>query len=346
MAVATTFAAKTAATKVYAAAAPVSLGTTVGKCSPVLAAEASTLDTWYADPVTVSGALTRDVGGQDVPVANASLPVTVTTTTTTNGKATTKVASLGSAKTLADGSFSLVVKPTTSGLLKVALPASTSYNATTVEVGDLVVNTPTTELTGDVDPTTTAYGRTVTVTGSLTKEASSTLPVAGATVAVKVAAPGKAPVQVATGKTAANGSFAVAVPLKVSGALSVVFAGSAGLPAASAAVDTVAAESWDVAIGTPTASPASVAPAKPATITGSVTRTYGGATEPAKSLAVVVTVQPTGGTATTTKATTNASGLFTVKVSPKVTTTYTVRVAGVAGHDDASAAPVTVTVVP
>ena len=52
------------------------------------------------------------------------------------------------------------------------------------------------------------------------------------------------------------------------------------------------------------------------------------------------------GVATTSKVTTNAIGLFTLKVSPKVTTTYTVRVAGVAGHDDATASPVTVTVAP
>ena len=81
-----------------------------------------------------------------------SLPVTVTTTTTTNGKTTTKVASLGSAKTLADGSFSLAVKPTMSGLLKVALAGSASYNAThRRSSATLGVSTPTTELTGDVD---------------------------------------------------------------------------------------------------------------------------------------------------------------------------------------------------
>ena len=120
------------------------------------------------------------------------------------------------------------------------------------------------------------------MTGSLTKEAASTLPVAGASVAVKVAAPGKAPAQVATGKTAANGTFSIPVALKLSGDLTVVYTGGAGLPAATTAVDTVSAESWDVSIGTPTASPATVAPAKPATLTGSVTRTYDGATEPAQ----------------------------------------------------------------
>ena len=344
--VATRFGAKVAATKVYAAAGPTTLDTTVGKCSPELDATVSSLEAWYGDPVTVSGTLTRDADGLAVPVSGASLPVTITTTTTVSGKTTTKVTPLGSAKTLTDGSFSLAVKPTVSGVLKVALAGSASYDAASAELGELEVRTPTTQLTGEVDPATTAYGRTVTVTGSLTKEAASTLPVAGASVAVKVAVPGKIPAQVAAGKTTANGTFSIPVALKLSGDLTVVYTGGAGLPAATTAVDSVSAESWGVSIGTPTASPATVAPAKPATLTGSVTRTYGGVSEPGKALALTVTVQPTGGVATTAKATTNASGAFSLKVTPKVTTTYTVRVSGVAGHDNASASPVTVTVTP
>jgi hypothetical protein len=284
------------------------------------------------------------VDGRAVPVAGATLPVTVSTTTTTSGRTTTKVTTLGSAKTLADGSFSIAVKPTTSGLLKVALGASASYTATSVELGTIEVTTPTTEITGTADKSEVAYGQTVTVTGSLTKEAASTLGVSAAAVSVKVTAPGKAPVQVATGKTAANGSFSIPVTLKVSGLLSVAYAGAAGLPAASEDVEDVTAASWDTAISTPVATPSTVAPAKPATVTGTVTRTFDGATEPAKSLALVVTVQPTGGVATTAQVTTNAAGLFTLKVAPKVTTTYTVRVLSAAGHDDATATPVTVTV--
>jgi hypothetical protein len=342
--VATTFAARTAATKVYAAATPASLASTVGQCSADLDATASTLDTWYRDPVTVSGTLTRDVDGRTVPVAGATLPVTVTTTTVSGGMTTTKVATLGSAKTLADGSFSVAVKPTTSGSMRIALAASASYTATAVLLGELEVSTPTTSITGDTDKTEVGYGQTVVVSGTLEKQVASTVGVAGVTVAVKVTAPGKAPVQVGTGKTAANGSFSIPVALKVSGQLSVVYAGAAGLPAASEDVDDVIAASWDTAITTPVATPASVAPGQPAAITGTVTRSFGGATELAKSLALTVTVQPTGGASTTSRVTTNASGLFTLKVAPKVTTTYTVKVLNAPGHDDATASPVTVTV--
>jgi hypothetical protein len=344
--VATTFGAKTAATKVYAAAGPATLPTSVGTCSPSLTADATGLEVWYGDPVTVSGTLTRDVDGRDIPVAGVTLPVTVTTTTTSaTGATTTKVSSLGSARTLSDGSYSIAVKPTTTGALKVALPGSLSYTATSEELGQVVVSTPITLISGEVDKTEVGYGQTVTVTGRLTKEVDSTIGVAGATVAVKVeTVPGKAPTQVATGKTSSDGSFSIPAVLKVSGKLQVVYAGAPGLPAVTADVDDVTAAAWDVAISNPTASPTSVAPAKPATITGTVTRTYAGVTEPAKALRLTITAQPTGDTATSLSAVTTATGAFTLKVTPKVTTTYTVKVSGVAGHDNATATPVTVTV--
>jgi hypothetical protein len=149
---------------------------------------------------------------------------------------------------------------------------------------------------------------------------------------------------VATGKTSSDGSFSIPAVLKVSGKLQVVYAGAPGLPAVTADVDDVTAAAWDVAISNPTASPTSVAPAKPATITGTVTRTYAGVTEPAKALRLTITAQPTGDTATSLSAVTTATGAFTLKVTPKVTTTYTVKESGVAGHDNATATPVTVTV--
>ena len=78
------------------------------------------------------------------------------------------------------------------------------------------------------------------MTGSLTKEAASTLPVAGATVAVKVTVPGKAPVQVGHGQDRRERVvLASRSRSRCPATLSVVYTGSAGLPAASADVDTV-----------------------------------------------------------------------------------------------------------
>lgn len=343
MTVATAWSAATKATKVYAAATPATQGTSVATCAPVLDAEASTLTPWYGDPVTVSGTLTRVVAGEDVPVALASLPVTVTSTSVVNGKTVTKVTSLGSAKTAADGSFTLTAKPIVSGTLKVALATSASYTGTAVTLGDLTVRTPTTALTGAVDRTDVGYGQTVAVTGRLTKATGSTVGVSGATVSVRVTTDAGRVTQVATGRTAADGSYSVPTVLKVSGELSVAFAGAAGLPAATADVDEVTAGTWTTALSTPTATPSTSTPAKPVVITGALSRTYGSTTESARG-SLTVAVAPTTGAVGTVKVTTAANGTFTLKVAPKVTTTYTVRLVGLAGHADTAATPVTVTV--
>jgi hypothetical protein len=341
--VATGFSAATKATKVYAAATPATKSAEVGICAPTLTATASTLAPWYGDPVTVSGTLTRTVGGVDVPVSLASLPVTLTRTSVVSGKTVTTTTSLGSAKTTADGSYSIATKPLTDGTLKVSLPTSRSYTGAAVTLGDLAVRVPPTTLTGAVDKTDVGYGSTVVVTGSLTKSAATDLPVSGATVAVRVTSAGGKVTQVATGRTLANGTYSIPVALKVSGELSVALAGAAGLPAATDVVDDVVAGTWTTELTTPTAVPASVAAAQQSVITGRLNRTYGSTTGAGRGT-LTITVQPTGGATGTVKVATSASGTFTLKVAPKVTTTYTVRLVGLAGHTDAAAAPVTVTV--
>lgn len=343
MTAATSYTATTKAGKVYAAAAPVTQGTSVATCAPVLDAEASTLAPWYGDPVVVTGTLTREVSGEDVPVALASLPVTVTSTSVVSGKTVTKVTSLGSAKTRADGSFTLTAKPIVSGALKIALPTSASYTGTSVALGDLTVKTPATTLTGAVSKTDVGYGQTVAVTGQLTKAAGSTVPVSGATVSVRVTTAAGKLTQVATGRTAADGTYSIPTVLKVSGDLSVAFAGAAGLPAATTEVDEVTAGTWITTLSTPTATPSAITPAKPVVITGTLSRTYGSTTEPARG-SLTVTVAPTTGATGTVKVSTAANGTFTLKVAPKVTTTYTVRLVGLTGHADTAATPVTVTV--
>lgn len=340
--VATSFSAATKATKVYAAASAVTKDTSVGICAPELEAEATTLAPWYGDTVTVSGTLTRDVSGTDVPVSLASLPVTLTRTSVVNGKTITSVTSLGSAKTGADGSFSLVTKPIVNGSLKIALATSKSYTGTSAILGDLTVQLPTTTLTGAVDKTDVGYGATVTVTGKLEKKTDSDLPVSGATVSVRVTSNGKT-TAVGSGRTAANGTYSIPVALKVSGELSVAFAGSPGLAAASDVVDDVTAGTWTTALSTPTATPSTVAVAGLSTITGTLTRTYGDVTESARGT-LTVTVTPTTGVASTVKVTTAANGTFALKVKPKVTTTYTVKLINLAGHADVTGTPVKVTV--
>jgi hypothetical protein len=345
---ATSFSVMTTATKIYAAAPAVSMNTTVGKCSPALTGSASTLAPWYGDTVTVTGTLTREVNGAAVPVANASLPVSVNTSSVVSGKTVIKSTGLGTAKTGLDGSYILAIKPVTAGTLKVALPASTSYTATDVTLGDVAPRTPATALTAAVSSNLSdgeaGYGQTVSVSGVLTKDADSTVGVANQTIAIKITAPGTAAAQVGSARTAADGTYTASFPLRVSGDLTAVFAGVAGLPAKTVDLGNVTATSWTTALSAATPSPAGVSAGQASTITGTASRTYAGATEPLKSTTITVTITPAGGTATTTKITTTTAGSFSYRVAPKVTTTVTFKVTGISGHVDSNVSTTTVTV--
>jgi hypothetical protein len=80
-------------------------------------------------------------------------------------------------------------------------------------------------------------------------------------------------------------------------------------------------------------------------VTGSLTRSYGGVSEPAKSVPVKIHARAAGSsTDVVTSAATTVTGAFKAIVRPKVTTTYTVEVAGVAHYEDAAATAFTVTV--
>ncbi|CAM3789176.1 hypothetical protein [Nocardioides zeicaulis] len=344
MSTATTFSTTNKALPAWPAAAPSTQAVAVAKCAVQLTADLDATTRWYGQTVTVTGTATRVVGGAPLGVAGLSVPVTLTSTSVVSGRTTTTTTSLGTARTAADGSFSLVATPTRSGVVKASVPASVSYEPSVVEAGIVTVRVPTSTLSAAVDKTSVGYGQTVTVTGRLLTDTGSPTPVAAATVSVKVTAPGKAPVVVASGRTAADGTFRVPVLLRTSGDLTVSYAGSAGVPAATVAVAPVTAGSWAPTVTTPVAAPTLAPPGAARTLTGVVTRTFNGATEPARSLRLTVSVQPVGGLATTTTVTTTATGAYTVRVSPRVTTTYTVRVLGVAGHLDAAAAPVTVRV--
>jgi hypothetical protein len=341
-----TFGVKTTATKTYAALAPLTVPATVGTCAPTLTASASSLDVYAGDPVTVSGRLTRSVDGATLGVAYASLPVRLTSTTTTNGRTTTKVTTLGTAATDTDGRFSIAVSPTTSGALTVQLAGSAAYTATSTSLGDLTVTMPTTSLAGTaVDTADVGYGSAVTVTGTLRRTAgSSERGVAGQTVTAKVQPSTGAAVTLGTAKTQADGTFRVAAALRKSGTLTVSYAGSAVLPAASSTVGPVTAGTWDPEISA-TPSTTTTAAGQSVTVTGTLTRSYAGSDEPARSVPLKLAARAAGAsTDTLSSATTSATGTFTIKVAPRVTTTYEVRLRSVAGYADATSTSFTVTV--
>lgn len=337
--VATTYRGRTVAGSVYAAAATTALVAAPTRCTTSLAASLSTDAIYYADPVTVSGTLSALAGATQVATSGVTL---VTRLTTPAGK----VLTLGSTRTTAAGTYSLVVKPTTSGTISVSLAASAAYTAASRTAGVVTVTLPSTLLTGAVNKTDVGYGQPVVVTGTLRRDAGGVVTGLGSKpVGIYVTPPTGAAVKVGSATTKADGSFTASVALRVSGTLAVVYAGATGQPATRVDVSPVVAGTWTTAI-TASSSAASVTAGSSVMITGLVTRTYLGSTVPAPGLRVKVSFRPTGGSTTSvvTTATTTTAGTFSARVYPKASGTWTVSLSGVAGYDDAASGPVSVNV--
>jgi hypothetical protein len=198
---------------------------------------------------------------------------------------------------------------------------------------------PTTELTAAVNATDVGYGSTVRVTGGLTRTAGAeTTGVGNATLTVKVLVAGaRSATTVGTGRTLADGSYDLSVPLRVSGALTVSYAGAAGLPADAVDLGGVTAGTWDTAFASASVSRV----ATTVTVTGALTRTYGGSVYTAAAVPVKVYFTPTstGVTTQVATATTNAAGTFSARTGYRSAGSYTVKVLNVPGHTDATSSP-------
>ena len=338
--VTTTYKAQTTAGTVYAAGGPASLTAVPAKCNTSLTADADPSAIYYADPVTVSGRLSASSAGTSVAAAGVSLAVKLTTPDA-------KVLALGTVKTGADGSYSLVVKPTATGSISVSLAGSTSYEAATASAGDLSVQLPETALTAAVAPSDVGYGTSVQVTGTLQRVAgSTTTPLASKSVGILVTpSGGGAPVKIGSGTTTATGAFTALVPLRVSGTLSVTFTAVAGQPAASVEVGPVKAGTWTTAI-TASTSATSVAAGGTVTLSGAVTKAYGAAPVPAAGVKVSVYFKADGASTRTLIAspTTTTNGTWSQRVTPKATGTWYAVVGDVAGYTGSSATPLSVRV--
>lgn len=340
--VATDYAARTAAGTVYAAAASPTLGAVPEKCTPALTGAKDLDASYYGDPVTVSGTLTRSVPTGTVPVSGVG--VVVRSTAVVSGIA--RVTTLGSATTAADGSYRLLVRPTASGTLTAEVLAATAYNPVKVGLGDLVVSTPATTMSATVDRTDVGYGTTITATGRLDRDAGSVVtPLNGRVVGLYVTPPGKAAVQVASAVVTAAGTWTAAGPLRYSGALSARYAGTAGQPAAQVALGDVVAGTWSTAL-TAITSTSQVPVGGWMTVSGSLTRSYGGLTQPATGVRPMVYFQAAGSSTrvAVAYASLSAAGTFAVRVYPRGTGTWTVELAGVPGYTNATSAAMPVTV--
>ena len=337
----TSYTASTAAGAAYAAATSPSLTAVPGTCATTLTGSADTLATYYGDPVTVTGRVTRVVGGRTIGVAALAVPVTVTPATTGTPKATT----LGTATTAADGRYSVVVRPTTSGALAAQVPGSAGYLARSTALGTVQVATPGTTLTGSVDRDDVGYGAPVVVSGRLDRVSGATAAGLKGTVTVTVTPPGKPAVKVGTTTSSAAGSYSVAVPLKVSGTLTVRYAGVPGQPAATAEVGPVTAGTWTTHL-TAAASSTSIGVGGTTTVTGTVTKTYAGSTQSAPGLKVSLFLTPGGSTSRSLlgSATTSSAGSFSARVRPRSSGVLSLLLAAVPGYTEATGGPFPISV--
>ncbi|GAB4011222.1 hypothetical protein [Nocardioides ultimimeridianus] len=332
----TTYRTTSAAGTVYAAGAPATVVAVPTTCSTALTAGIDKTATYYADPVTVSGHLTASASGTAVAASGVKLAVKLTPA---SGTALT----LGTATTTADGSYTILTKPTLSGTISVSLAATAGYAAATATAGAVTVTLPDTAITGAVDQTDVGYGSTITVTGTLQRVAgATTTPLGGKAVGIYVRQASGTTLKIGGVTTTATGTYTAKIALKATGTLSVAFAGVTGQPAASVEVTTVTAGTWTTAL-TASSSASTVIVGGSAILSGTVTKTYAGTTLPAGTVRVSLYFTATGGTPVLVSSVLSAStGTWSARVYPKASGTWTARVLDVAGYAGSSATPLSI----
>lgn len=344
-----TYRASTAAVGMFQTASAPAVTATPGRCTAALDGALSTETAWYGGTITVTGTLRRTVNSpDDTAVSGVSLPVTVRTPDTvssTGALVAGRTVTVGSVRTTAAGTFTGAFRATVAGRVVVTLAGSTGFVGTGADLGDLAVRVPATALTASIDRAAVGYGTPVTASGTLLKTADSELPVAGATVSVRVTAPGRLPVTVASGPVRSDGSYSVTFPARLAGDVSVVYAGAAGLPAASDDAGALVVGAWTPSL-TVASSTSTVALGGTVRLTGTVTRAYGGASGPAPSLRVALVLTPAnGGTPVVlTYASTTSTGAFGATTYPRLSGTVTAVVNGVTGYLAGSSPGVPLTV--
>jgi hypothetical protein len=322
----------------FAAGGGAALPVTVGTCTPTLTGAMDRSLTYYGDPVTVTGSLTRAAAGGNVPLAGA--PVQVVQTVNGHNQ------SLGTAISGPDGSLSTVVHPTSSGTLSLSLPAGVGWTAASAALGAQTVLTPATSLTGTASTADVGFADPVTVSGTLTRNAGGvSTPVKGATVTIRSTTSGIAQASVLGAATVgADGRWTTVVRPRAGGELTAGYAGAAGLPAAVADLGPLQVGSWTTAVSL-AAQLSQLTAASGDRVTGTVTRSYEGVQSAAPWVPVGIYLQTTTGALTPLgSVSSTAAGTFSLTVAPVETGALVALVHAVPGYSDASAVPVPVTV--
>jgi hypothetical protein len=146
---------------------------------------------------------------------------------------------------------------------------------------------------------------------------------------------------VATGVTRTDGTFTIPFSAKLTGEVSVVYAGAAGLPAASDSAGPVTVGTWPPSL-TLASSASSVLLGGSVILSGEVNRSYGGATELARGVRIQLVLTPASGAAPVLLSTvaSTATGTYRATVFPRASGTVTAVISGVVGYDNASSSGV------
>jgi hypothetical protein len=187
-----------------------------------LAASVDKLDVGYGDAVTATGTLRRDAGGTVTPLASA----TVTLTVTVPGRTPVTV---GSGRTLADGSFTVKGALRASGTLRLVYAGVTGQPGASVELGQATAGTWTTAVSLSSSASSVTLGTTITLSGSVSKSYDGTTRPAGA-LKVKVwsTPTGGTPVLVGTATSTTAGTWSLRVTPRSSGSWKAVVPTVAG----------------------------------------------------------------------------------------------------------------------
>ncbi|GAB1646454.1 hypothetical protein KRMM14A1259_68770 [Krasilnikovia sp. MM14-A1259] len=318
---------------------------TASQCAPSITANIDRSSVYYADPVTVTGTLTRPLSdGTVVPVAGAKVNVVAATQVIGSGTPTTKLTTLASPITDKDGRYTTIVTPTSSAAWSVQLPAAPSYKPASAALGDVAVAIPATRLTASVNATAVGYGTPITITGTLRRAAGGNLTAltrSTVTATITPAGAGAKPVTLASATVSDTGTFTITGPARTAGALTVRYAGTAGQPASTQDLGTLTLQTWQTTV---TLSGPALRTGVSASVSGNVTKQAAGDPMVAAGVPVRLYLRPADGTAQVllNAATTKTDGTFVATVRPGKTGTVVAVITGVAGYADNASAALTV----
>jgi hypothetical protein len=318
--------------------APTVVTSAPAACPTTVTAELSDGEVMAGEPVTVAGRLTRTLPDGSVAPAPAE-----TVSVERQAAAGGPWARIATATTGPDGGYSTVVRPTTGGTIRVALPARAAYLAGVSAPLPLAVSTWQTAATVTLSDADVMAATPVVVSGALSQSDGSTSgPLAGQRVQLTYPVAGGR-TAVTSAVTRADGTFTATVSPTGSGTVTARYAGMVGWGAATATAD-LQVTTWRTSLSA-AASPDDVMATSPVAVTGVLRQQDAdGVESPLRSRVVSVSYPVAGGRTASTTGVTRTDGTYAVTVRPTAAGTVTASYAGTVGWEPATrSVPLTVT---